>query len=69
MLHNMRSKAYTRLGGGQAIATHGLIRNETAGVKLARRARKLELDLKAFVDPKAAHRLQIEEGIALFDAD
>ena len=69
MLHNMRSKAYTSFGGGQAMATHGLSWNGSAGLKLARRARKLELDLEALVDPKAAHRVLIEEGIALLHAD
>ena len=69
MLQNMRSKAYTSFGGGQAMATHGLSWKGSAGLKLARRARKLELDLKAVIDPKAAHRVLIEEGIALLDAD
>ena len=69
MLHIMRGKAYTGFGGGQAMATHGLSLNRSAGLALAKRARKLELDLEALFDPEAAPSVLVEEGIALLDAD
>ena len=69
MLHIMRGKARAGFGGGRAVATHGLSLNRSAGLALAKRARKLALDLEAHFDPKAAPSVLIEEGIALLDAD
>ena len=69
MLHIMRGKARAGFGGGRAVATHGLSLNRSAGLALAKRARKLALDLEAHFDPKAAPSVLIEEGIALMDAD
>ena len=51
------------------MATHGLSLNRSAGLALAKRARELELDLEALLDPEAAPSVLIEEGIALLDAD
>ena len=69
MLHIMRNKAYTGFGGGQAMATHGLSLNSSAGLAFAKRARKLELDLEALFDPEAAPCVLVEEGITLLDAN
>jgi hypothetical protein len=69
MLHIMRGKARAGFGGGRAMATHGLSLNRSAGLALAKRARKLALVLEKHFDPKAAPSVLIEEGIALLDAD
>ena len=65
----MRGKAYTGFGGGRAMATHGLSWSRSAGLALAKRARKLALDLEAHFDPECKPSVLIEEGIALLDAD
>ena len=68
MLAIMRGKARAGFGGGLALATRGLDLNRSAGVALAKRARKLALDLKAHFDPEGAPSVLIEEGLALWDA-
>ena len=68
MLHIMRGKAYTGFGGGQAMATHGLSLNRSAGLALAKRARKLAHDLEAHFDPLGTPSVLIEEGIAMAEA-
>ena len=62
MLHIMRGKARACFGGGPALATHGLNLKRAADLALAKRARKLALDLKE-LDLKAPSLL-IEEGLA-----
>ena len=69
MLHIMRGKARAGFGGGQAMATHGLTLHRSAGVALAKRARKLAVDLAKHFDPEGTPSVLIEEGIALLDAD
>ena len=69
MLHIMRGKARASFGGGRAMATHGLSLNRSGGLALAKRAKKLALDLEAHFDPEAAPSVLIEEGLALLDAD
>ena len=68
MLKIMRDKARAGFGGGRAMATHGLSLNRSAGLALAKRARKLALDLEAHFDPEGAPSVLIEEGLALWDA-
>jgi hypothetical protein len=65
MLHIMRGKARAGFGGGRAVATHGLSLNKSAGLALAKRARKLARNLQARCDPKGAPSVLIEEGIAM----
>ena len=69
LLDIMRGKARAGFGGGRAMATHGLSLNRSAGLALAKRARKLALDLEAHFDPEGTPSVLIEEGIALLDAD
>jgi hypothetical protein len=69
MLNVMRGKARAGFGGGQAVATQGLTLSRSSGLKLAKRARKLALDLKARFNPLDRPSVLIEEGIALLDAD
>ena len=69
MLEIMRGKARAGFGGGRAMATHGLSLHRSAGVALAKRARKLAHDLEARFDPEAAPSVLIEEGITLLDAN
>ena len=69
MLHIMRGKARAGFGGGRAMATQGLSLNRSAGLTLAKRAKKLVLDLEALFDTEAAPSVLIEEGITLLDAD
>ena len=61
----MRSKARAGFGGGRAMATHGLSLNRSAGLALAKRARKLALDLEKHVDPAGTPSVLIEEGISM----
>ena len=68
MLDIMRGKARAGFGGARALGTHGLSLNRSAGLALAKRARKLALDLKAHFDPEGAPSVLIEEGLALWDA-
>ena len=65
MLDIMRGKARAGFGGEQALATRGLSLNRSAGLALAKRARKLALHLEAHFDPEGAPSVLIEEGIAL----
>ena len=67
MLHIMMGKARAGFGEGRAMATHGLSRS--AGLVLAKRARKLALALEARFDPEAAPSVLIREGMTLLDAD
>ena len=69
MLQIMRDKARAGFGGGQAMATHGLNLNRSAGLALAKRARKLALDLENHYGPESTPSVLIEEGIALLNAD
>ena len=69
MLNIMRDKARAGFGGGRAMATHGLSLSRSASLKLAKRARKLALDLEAHFDPKGTPSVLIEEGIAMTYAD
>ena len=69
MLHIMRDKARAGFGGGRSMATHGLSLKKSAGLALAKRARKLVLDLGAHFEPEAAPSVLIREGISLLDAD
>ena len=68
MLDFMRSKARAGFGGGLLLATRGLSLNRCAGLALAKRAKKLALDLEAHFDPEGALSVLIEEGLALWDA-
>ena len=54
--------------GSEAKATHGLSLNRSAGLALAKRAKKLALDLEAHFDPEGAPSVLIEEGLALWHA-
>ena len=65
MLHIMRGKARAGFGGGFAMASHGLSLNRSAGLALAKRAKKLALDLEAHFDPEGTPSVLIEEGIAM----
>ena len=65
MLHIMREKARAGFGGGRAMATHGLTLNRTGGLALAKRAKKLSLDLEAHFNPEGAPSVLIEEGLAM----
>ena len=65
MLDIMRGKARAGFGGGLALATRGLSLNRSAGLAIAKRARRLALALKAHCDPEGAPSVQIEEGIAM----
>ena len=67
MLHIMMGKARAGFGEGRAMATHGLSRS--AGLVLAKRARRLALALEARFDPEAAPSVLIREGMTLLDAD
>ena len=67
MLDIMRGKARASFGGGKALATHGLSLNRSAGLALAKRAKKLTADLKAHFDAEGAPSVLIEEGIAMWD--
>ena len=69
MLDIMRAKARAGFGGGRALATRGLNLNRTAGLALAKRARKLAVDLAKHFDPEGTPSVLIEEGISLLDAD
>ena len=69
MLHIMQGKTRTGFGEGRAMATHGLSLNRSAGLVLAKRARKLALALEARFDPEAAPSVLIREGMTLLDAD
>ncbi len=61
----MQGKARASFGGGHAMATHGLSLNKSAGLALAKRARKLAHDLEKHVDPAGTPSVLIEEGIAM----
>ena len=61
MLRIMRGKAQAGFGGGLAMATHGFSLNRSEGLALAKRARKLELDLEAHFDPGAAPSVLVED--------
>ena len=50
------------------MATHGLSLHRSAGSTLAKRARKLALDLEKHFDPEGAPSVLIEEGLGLWDA-
>ena len=65
MLHIMRDKARAGFGGGRAMATQGLTLSRSAGLALAKRARKLADDLDAHFDPLGTPSVLIEEGIAM----
>ena len=65
MLHIMRNKARIGFGGGFAMASHGLSLNRSAGLAIAKRARKLADDLEAHFDPESTPSVLIEEGIAM----
>ena len=65
MLNIMRGKAREGYGGGRAMATHGLTLNRSAGLALAKRARKLALNLEAHFDPGGTPSVLIQEGIAM----
>ena len=65
MLHIMRDKARAGFGGGRAMATHGLSLHTSANLALAKRARKLALDLEAHFHPEGTPSVLIEEGIAM----
>ena len=65
MLHIMRNKARIGFGGGFAMASHGLTLNRSAGLEIAKRARKLADDLDAHFDPESTSSVLIEEGIAM----
>jgi hypothetical protein len=69
MLHIMRGKARAGFGGGRAMATQGLSLHRSAGLALAKRARKLALDLEAHFDPEGTPSVLIEEGIAMTYAE
>ena len=69
MLHIMRDKARVGFGGGRAMATHGLSLNRSAGLALAKRAKKLWLDLEKQFDPEGTASVLIEEGIAMTYAE
>jgi hypothetical protein len=69
MLHIMRGKARAGFGGGRAMATQGLTLNRSAGLALAKRARKLADDLDAHFDPLGTPSVLIEEGIAMTYAE
>ena len=51
------------------MATHGLSLNTSAGLALAKRAKKLALDLEAHFDPEGTTSVLIEEGIAMSFAE
>ena len=51
------------------MATHGLSLNRSAGLALAKRARKLSIYLEAHFDPLGTPSVLIEEGIELLHAD
>jgi hypothetical protein len=68
MLEIMRGKARDGFGGGKALAKRGLSLNRSAGLALVKRAKKITADLEAHFDPEGAPSVQIEEGIALWDA-
>ena len=65
VLQIMRDKARAVFGGGRAMARHGLSLNRSANLALAKRARKLALDLEAHFDPEGTPSVLIEEGIAM----
>ena len=65
MLHIMRNKARIGFGGGFAMASHGLSLSRSAGLEIAKRARKLADDLDAHFDPESTPSVLIEEGIAM----
>ena len=69
MLHIMRNKARIGFGGGFAMASHGLTLSRSAGLAIAKRARKLADDLDALCDPESTPSVLIEEGITLLNAD
>jgi hypothetical protein len=69
MLHIMRGKARAGFDGGRAMATQGLTLSGKKSLALAKRARKLALDLEARFNPMDTPSVLIEEGIALLDAD
>ena len=54
--------------GSEAMATHGLSLNRSAGLALAKRAKKLALNLEAHFDPDGTPSVLIEEGITLLGA-
>ena len=64
----MRGKARAGFGGGRAMATQGLTLSGKKSLALAKRAKKLSLDLEAHFNPKGAPSVLIEEGLALWDA-
>ena len=68
MLAIMRGQARAGFGGGLALATRGVGSHMSAGVKLAKRARKLALDLKAHFGSEGTPSELMEEGLALWDA-
>ena len=65
MLHIMRNKARIGFGGGFAMASQGLSLSRSAGLAIAKRARKLADDLDAHFDPESTSSVLIEEGIAM----
>ena len=68
MLAIMRGKVRASFGGGLGLATRGLSLNRSAGLALAKQARKLALDLEKHFDPEGAPSVLMEEGLALWDA-
>ena len=52
-------------GGERALATRGFNLNRSGGLALAKRARKLALDIEELFDPEGAPSVLIEEGLAL----
>ena len=69
MLRIMRGKARAGFGGERAMATQEWSLNRSAGLALAKRARKLWMNLKTHLDSLGTPSVLIEEGIALLDAD
>ena len=69
MLKIMRDKARAGFGGGRAMATQGLALSQSAGLKLAKQARKLADDLEKHFDPLSKATVLIEEGIAIQHAE
>ena len=65
MLDIMRGKARAGFGGGLALTSRGLSLNRTAGLALAKRARRLALNLDRHFNPEGAPSVLIEEGLAL----
>ena len=68
MLAIMRGKTRASFGGGLALATRGFDLNKSAGLTLAKRARRLALDLEAQFHPEGRPSVLMEEGLALWNA-